>query len=68
MALDVNELKDVKRRALPTLMAIRGVTGVGIGDGTIRVYVLNHDVEAKLPRNVENVPLEVVVTGDIEAQ
>lgn len=66
--------EDVKRRHEAELLRSPGVVGVGIGrrEGRecIRVYVLKDDpkVRAALPRSLEEVPVEVVVTGRFEAR
>ncbi len=59
----------VKRRHEARLMKIRGVVGVAIGrkDGRdcIRVYVTEDSpkILAALPRSLEEIDVEVVVTG-----
>ncbi|MGO8673853.1 MAG: hypothetical protein ACLQVD_21150 [Capsulimonadaceae bacterium] len=57
----------IKRRALDEFGHVEGVTGFGIGDGTLRIYVQNQDAGDALPREYQGVPVEVVVTGDVMA-
>lgn len=56
-----------KRAAKEQLHDIEGVLGFGIGDGTIRVYVLNSEAIPRLPAQIEDIPIEVIVTGEIVA-
>jgi hypothetical protein len=58
----------VKARAKAELGGIDGVQGVGIGDQRLRVYVRSDDVRARIPDAFDDVPIEVVVVGDIEAR
>jgi len=66
--------KDIKDRHEARLMKTPGVVGVGIGrkDGKecIRVYVENGSpkVLSALPRSLEDVPVEVVVSGSFRAR
>jgi hypothetical protein len=53
-------------------MGIAGVEGVGItrdaiGDDAIVVYVRDSSVAGRLPRELEGHPVEVSVTGIIDA-
>ena len=56
-----------KERTKELVLGIDGVQGVGIGDGTIRVYVRNADVAASCPETVDGVPVEPVIVGDFTA-
>lgn len=54
------------------IMAIEGVLGVGIGsnligDPAIVVYARDEGVSARVPRDIEGVPVEVHVIGSIDA-
>ena len=65
---------DVKRRHESRLMKMRGVVGVGIGekDGkeVICVYVAddNPKIRGALPAALEEVPVEIVVSGPFKAR
>jgi hypothetical protein len=59
-------LAEAKKVARDRFKNERGVTGVGIGDGVLRVYILKADVANGLPNQIEGVPVEFVVTGDIK--
>lgn len=61
-------LRDAKRRAHFLVMPIDGVQGIGIGDGTIRVYVRDGSVTHTLPAEVDGVPIETIVVGDVIAR
>ena len=66
-------VEEVKRRHEASLMKIRGVVGVGIGrkDGKdcIRVYVEKDSPKtlAALPSDLEDVPVEIVISGAFKA-
>jgi hypothetical protein len=65
-------LDDVRARAEARLLAIPGVTFVGIGHGpaggqALAVGVLDASVAARLPREVDGVPVLVTVTGPVDA-
>lgn len=66
-------VQEVKRRHEAFLMQLRGVVGVGIGkkDGRdcIRIYVAEDSpkVLAALPHALEEVPVEVVLSGPFKA-
>ena len=66
-------VEEVKRRHEAHLMSLRGVVGVGIGrkDGReiIRVYVEKDlpKIRSRLPAALDDVPVEVVVTGTFKA-
>ena len=69
----VASVVDVKRRHESRLMKMRGVVGVGIGqkDGKecICIYVKedNPKIRSVLPESLDEVPVEVVVTGNFKA-
>lgn len=66
-------VEEVKRRHETRLMKMRGVVGVGIGkkDGKdcIRIYVAEDSptIRTALPQALEEVPVEVVVSGPFKA-
>lgn len=61
------DLRTVKAAAKEELGCVEGVEGLGIGDGSLRVYVLNAEVRKRLPSRFQEVPVELVVTGDVSA-
>ncbi len=69
----MGSVEDVKRRHEARLMKMRGVVGVGIGrkDGQdcIRIYVTEDHpkIRAEIPESLEEIPVEVVVTGTFTA-
>lgn len=65
--LDIEELISAKQEARAQFGGTTGVTGFGLGDGTVRIYILNTAVGEMLPRKIANIPIELVVTGEIEA-
>jgi len=66
-------VEEVKRRHEARLMKMRGVVGVGIGkkDGkdVIRIYVEedNPKIRTTLPQALDEVPVEIVVSGSFRA-
>ncbi|TLZ45054.1 MAG: hypothetical protein E6K19_02885 [Methanobacteriota archaeon] len=69
----MESVEDVKRRHEARIMKVRGVVGVGIGqkDGkeTIRIYVQEDlpKIRTKLPESLDDIPVEIVVTGSFRA-
>jgi len=61
--MNIEQLKEIKKRVKEAFKDVKGIAGFGIGDNRIRIYVLNESVE--LPVEFEGVPLEPVVTGEI---
>lgn len=59
------ELRLAKTHAKARLLAVAGVRGVGIGDGTIRVYIRDASVAKELPADVDGVPIEPVTVGEV---
>ena len=64
---DVDKLRAAKAAARQCLKDVDGVQGVGIGDGTVRVYVRDAGVAGTLPGEIEGVEVECVVVGEIVA-
>ncbi|HKW42739.1 MAG TPA: hypothetical protein VJP06_01005 [Thermoplasmata archaeon] len=66
-------IEEIKRRHEARLMKMRGVVGVGIGkkDGkdVIRIYVEedNPKIRTTLPQALDEVPVEIVVSGSFRA-
>jgi hypothetical protein len=69
----MGSVEEVKRRHEARIMKVRGVVGVGIGqkDGkeTIRIYVQEDlpKIRTKLPESLDDIPVEIVVTGSFRA-
>lgn len=66
-----NEPKDIlaaKREAKKYVADRPDVTGVGVGDGRVRLYLLNDEARLGIPDNFLGFPVEFVVTGEIRAQ
>lgn len=59
-----DRLRRAKRRAKDLLLPVDGVQGVGIGAGTLRVYVRDAAVAHDLPAEVDGVVVEPVVVGE----
>jgi hypothetical protein len=68
-----SHVEELLRRHGPSLLAIDGVEGIATGrteagvDAVI-VFLRDESVAALLPRDLEGVPVQPVVTGPIEAQ
>ena len=73
LVLPMAAIEEIKRRHEARLMKMRGVVGVGIGkkDGkdVIRIYVEddNPKIRTTLPQALEEVPVEIVVSGSFRA-
>ena len=68
-----SEIERVLRKHEDSLMAIEGVIGVGIqtgktGEDVIVVYVKDETVRKRIPKALEGIPVEAVVSGEIEIQ
>lgn len=62
----------VRDRTEQRLLAIEGVKGVGIGldrigSDALIVYALDASVRARVPAEIEGYPIEITVTGEIDA-
>jgi hypothetical protein len=65
--MELKELKEAKAHAKASLGHLEGVQGFGIGDDAIRAYVRDTSCADALPDDVNGVPIEVVIVGDISA-
>ena len=68
-----SKLDSVKQSHENELMAIDGVEGVGIGknrigDDAILVYLRDHEAGKFVPRDIEGHPVEIIITGQIDAR
>lgn len=59
------DLKGIKTRAAAKLLPIPGVQGIGLGDNSLRVYVLNEKAKKQIPESFEGTRIEVIKTGQI---
>lgn len=60
-----DHLRRAKRHAKDLLLPLDGVQGVGVGEGTLRIYVRDAAVARDLPDEVDGVPVEAVVVGEV---
>lgn len=60
------ELLDIKKKEEDDILDLPGVTGVGLRNRRIMVYVQDKSVAEKLPVSVQGVPVSAVVTGTIK--
>jgi hypothetical protein len=67
---DAPDIHDVKRRHSVELLSLPGVSGVGVAKGESGKLVIalhldenNPAQEARLPKEIEGVPVEVVHSG-----
>jgi hypothetical protein len=67
MIVEMKDLRAAKATAHTKYGRIEGVQGFGIGDGVVRAYVRNAEVGRTLPDDIDGVPVEVVVVGEIVA-
>ena len=61
------DMRSLKAAAKEELGGVEGVEGVGLGEGTLRVYVRSAEVRKRLPAEFRGVPVDPVVTGEISA-
>lgn len=64
-AVSAERLRAAKGHAKILLADLEGFRGVGVGDGTVRVYVRDAAAGAELPDEVDGVPVERVVVDEI---
>lgn len=67
-AITMAELRAAKDEARAELGSIPGVTGFGIGDRCLRVYLSSETAREKVPTEFHGVRIEPVVTGPIVAR
>lgn len=65
---ELEELRAVKRAAREQFSGVVGVTGFGIGDHTIRIYVNDLNVMRKLPSEFRGIAIDFVLAQDITAR
>lgn len=65
--VSAERLQAAKRHAKDQLLTIDGVQGIGIGGGTLRLYVRDAGVAGALPDEVDGVPVTCVVVDEITA-
>lgn len=65
---ELSELRAVKRAAKEKFGHVAGVTGFGIGQHAIRIYVSNRDIVQKLPKEYRGVPVDCVLGEKIVAR
>jgi hypothetical protein len=63
----IDELRAVKRAAKTEFSGIDGVTGFGIAEHTIRIYVSNLEVLHRLPKEYQGLEVDYVVAQDVAA-
>ncbi len=61
------DLRAIKSAAKSLFGHIEGVQGFGLGENSLRIYILNAEVREELPPVFQGVPVEFVITGDITA-
>ena len=66
MSFSLEVFQRAKNALLP-LVERQGIEGVGIGDQALRVYCWNADVAKQVPKQINGIPIEVVVTAGITA-
>lgn len=64
---DLSQLRAVKRAAKEQFGHVDGVTGFGIGNQVIRIYVSNRSILRELPKEYRGVPVDYILTEDIIA-
>lgn len=62
------DLRQLKKQAKVDFKDVPGITGFGIGDQVLRVYIANPSLKLNFPDEYRGVPLEFVLTNDVVAQ
>ena len=65
---ELEQLRAVKQEAKQKFRDVDGVTGFGIGEHTIRIYVSNTEVARDLPKRFRGVTVDYVIAQDIAAR
>jgi hypothetical protein len=65
---ELSELRAAKRAAKEQFGHVAGVTGFGIGNHVIRIYVSNRDILKKLPKEYRGVRVDYVLAEEIVAR
>jgi hypothetical protein len=65
-------LEDLRARHEPSLLAIEGVRGVGVGrtpagEDALVLYIRDASVRQRVPKRVDGYPVETAITGEIDA-
>jgi hypothetical protein len=68
MSQQNTDLSSLKAAAKHQFGHIQGVTGFGVGEQSLRIYVRNSEVKKRLPEQFQGVPVDYIVTGDITAE
>lgn len=64
---ELSQLRAVKRAAKEQFGHVAGVTGFGIGNHVIRIYVSNRSILRQLPKEYRGVPVDYILSEDIVA-
>ena len=64
---ELSQLRAAKRAAKEQFGHVAGVTGFGIGNHVIRIYVNNRSLVGQLPKMYRGVPVDYVLAEDIVA-
>lgn len=64
---ELSQLRAVKRAAKEQFGHVDGVTGFGIGNHVIRIYVSNRSILRQLPKQYQGVRIDYVLAKDIVA-
>jgi hypothetical protein len=59
------DLRKIKAEAKKELSHIPGVMGFGIGEKSLRIYIINYDVKKQLPEEFKGVAIDFIITGEI---
>lgn len=65
---ELSQLRAVKRAAKEQFGHVAGVTGFGIGNHVIRIYVSNPSILRQLPKMYRGVRVDYVLAEDIAAR
>lgn len=65
--LTTDQKEQIKMAAKARLRNIEGITGVGVNDQAVLIFVRDAAVLALLPRDFANMPVQGFVTGSVKS-
>jgi hypothetical protein len=63
--VELSELRAAKQAAKEQYGHVAGVTGFGIGDHVLRIYVSNPSILSRLPKQYHGVRVDYILAEDI---
>lgn len=67
MTFGLDQLREAKAHLRERIERLPGIMGYGLGDNKLVVYIGTKADRAKVPTEIDGVPVEVIVSGPIKA-